>query len=74
MRTKSEILSDLKESLRPVGLVRAGGVSVFLANETVKVKRDDDERPWSVASLPAKRVREIYSMVMEIINNKQTNN
>lgn len=74
MKTKSDLLSDLKESLRPVGLVRSGGVSVFLANETVKVKRDDDERPWAASSLPAKRVRELYSMVEEILNKKQTNN
>lgn len=74
MRTKSDILSDLKEELRPVGLVRAGGVSIFLANETVKVKRDDDERPWAASSLPATRVRELYSMVKEILNKKRTNN
>lgn len=74
MRTKSDLLSELKESLRPVGLVRSGGVSVFLANETVKVKREDDERPWAASSLPATRVRELHAMVMGILNNKQTNN
>lgn len=70
MRTKNEEVKAIKDMFTVTGLIKYGDTTVFLSNGKVKIKRQDDRKPWSITNIPAHEVREVRFNIEQILNNK----